>query len=59
MNTTPDNAPVFLDCDTGIDDALALAYLLGAALAGLSPKSAGAVSDECFVNAHSSSRRSG
>ncbi|MFJ6415808.1 nucleoside hydrolase [Paeniglutamicibacter sp. NPDC091659] len=30
MNATPDNAPVFLDCDTGIDDALALAYLLGA-----------------------------
>lgn len=30
MNTTPDSVPVFLDCDTGIDDALALAYLLGA-----------------------------
>ncbi|MGL3805332.1 nucleoside hydrolase [Paeniglutamicibacter sp. R2-26] len=29
MNTTPDHDPVFLDCDTGIDDALALAYLLG------------------------------
>jgi len=26
--TTPDPIPVFVDCDTGIDDALALAYLL-------------------------------
>jgi len=26
--TSPTPAPVFLDCDTGIDDALALAYLL-------------------------------
>ncbi len=30
MTSLQANAPYFLDCDTGIDDALALAYLLGA-----------------------------
>ncbi|MDQ0094342.1 nucleoside hydrolase [Paeniglutamicibacter psychrophenolicus] len=30
MGTTTDTRPFFLDCDTGIDDALALVYLLGA-----------------------------
>ncbi|MBA8795903.1 purine nucleosidase [Friedmanniella endophytica] len=28
-STPSDRVPVYLDCDTGIDDALALAYLLG------------------------------
>ncbi|GAA5226595.1 nucleoside hydrolase [Paeniglutamicibacter antarcticus] len=30
MSSVETHAPFFLDCDTGIDDALALAYLLGA-----------------------------
>ncbi|OIH84970.1 nucleoside hydrolase [Arthrobacter sp. UCD-GKA] len=30
MDSSIDTRPFFLDCDTGIDDALALAYLLGA-----------------------------
>lgn len=34
MTRTNSNHPVLIDCDTGIDDALALIYLAGLAAAG-------------------------